>query len=132
MARNFFPALSDYTYLSSFSEKDAFDQLIDSYRLRVEDDCNFRGEFSGLYNQENPLPHFRRYLDLAEAQPGLLPKWWSKEKRAACERLAVDSGHWSDLHSAVEKDDIQEHYKDNLMPIKMRILAEKIYGRGLF
>lgn len=132
MARNFFPALADNNYLSSFSETDAFNQLIDSYRLRVEDDYHFRGELSGLYNEENPLPHFRRYLNLAEAQPGLLPKWWSKEKRAACERLAVDSGQWSDLNSAVEKHDIQEHYKDNVMPMKMRILAEKIYGRGLF
>ena len=131
MAQMLFPALADNSYLSSFSEEDAFDQLIDSYRMRVEDDYSFRGEVTGLYNQENPLRHFRRYLDLAEAQPGVLPKWWSKEKRAACERLAVDSSRWSDLNCAVEKHDIQEHYKDNVMPMKLRILAEKIYGKGV-
>lgn len=131
MARNFFPSLADNTYLSSLSETDAFDQLIDSYRLRVEDDYSFRGELSGLYNQEDPLLHFREYLNLAEAQPGLLPKWWSKEKRTACERVAVDSSRWSDLSCAVEKHDIQEHYKDSVMPMKLRILAEKIYGKGV-
>ena len=131
MARNFFPALADNTYLSSFSETDAFLQLIDSYRMRVEDDYSFRGELSGLYNQENPLPHFRRYLDRAEALPDVLPKWWSKEKRAACEKLAVDPSSWSDLNCAVEKHDILEHYKDDAMPMKLRILAEKIYGKGV-
>ena len=131
MANLLFPALAQNTYLHSFSEKDAFNQVIDSYRLRVEDDYSFRGETSGLYNQENPLPHFRKYLDLAESRQGVLPKWWSKEKREACEKLALDSSQWSDLNCAVEKSDIQEHYKDNMMPMKLRILAEKIYGKGV-
>lgn len=131
MARNFFPALTDNKYLSSFSEEDAYDQIIDSYRMRVEDDYCFRGELTGLYNQENPLPHFGQYLDLAESRPDVLPRWWSKEKRAACERVAVDASRWSDLNCAVEKPDIQEHYKDNMMPMKLRILAEKIYGKGV-
>ncbi|PQE03254.1 MYND domain protein [Rutstroemia sp. NJR-2017a BBW] len=39
---------------------------------------------------------------------------------------------WYDIFKMVEKSDITEHYKDNLMPMKLRGLAEKIYGEGVF
>lgn len=42
-------------------------------------------------------------------------------------RLNVDSDNWSE---AVENSDIQDHYGDGTMPMKLRILAEKIYGKG--
>lgn len=57
-----------------------------------------------------------------------MPPWWSKEKRAECERLGSAGGEdwWSNLNYAVEKADIQEHYGDSMMPMKLRVLAERI------
>lgn len=31
---------------------------------------------------------------------------------------------------AVEKSDIKEHYGDPMMPMTLRILAERVYGRS--
>jgi splicing suppressor protein 51 len=73
---------------------------------------------------------FKRFLDLAGSGSGLLPPWWNAEKRRECEKIAVDSNGWSDINCAVEKGDIQEHYKNNAMPMMLRVLGEKIYGRG--
>ena len=30
----------------------------------------------------------------------------------------------------MEKSDIQDHYGDNMMPMTLRILAERVYGRS--
>ena len=38
---------------------------------------------------------------------------------------------WSHLNGAVEKQDIIDEYGDNLMPMKLRLLAEQIYGRKI-
>ncbi|PQE15898.1 mynd domain protein [Rutstroemia sp. NJR-2017a BVV2] len=39
---------------------------------------------------------------------------------------------WYNIFKVVEKSDIKEHYGDAFMPMKLRGLAEKIYGKGLF
>ncbi|KAM6501526.1 hypothetical protein JOM56_001503 [Amanita muscaria] len=125
-------ALANDVYLDSFrKEEEAIDQLIDAYRMRVEDDYAFRHENRGLYARENPFPDFRSFLDLAESRQGVMPKWWNKEKRRICERRAVDEDGWSCIAFAVEKHDIQEHYNDHMMPMKLRMLAEKVYGFGV-
>ncbi|MCJ1393321.1 hypothetical protein MMC18_006193 [Xylographa bjoerkii] len=128
---NSFAKIGDGTYLDGLPEKDAFAQIIDSYRLRMEDEYKFRGDAGGLYAGENPLPDFRRYLNRAEKKGVVLPKWWSGEKRKASEKTAVDRAKWSDLHSAVEKVDIIEHYRDSMMPMKLRMLAEKVEGSNV-
>lgn len=130
---NLFSALASGKYLHLLSEKDTFTALIDSYRLRVEDEYTFTGEIStrSLYGGANPLPDFRRYLNLAEKRPGLLPPWWTNEKRNSCEKVAVDKSQWSDLNCAVEKSDIVEHYGDGMMPMKLRMLAEEVYKKGI-
>lgn len=115
-------------YLHRFSEKDTFRQLVDCYRMRVEDDYFYAGDTRGLYNEDDPLPDFQDFLDQAEAKGGILPSWWSGAKREECEAIAVDTEEWSDLYAAVEKHDIVEHYGDRFMPMKLRVLAEKIYG----
>lgn len=130
-AGNFFTSLVTDSYLHHFSEKDAYTQLIDCYRMRVEDDYKFAGDTRGLYNEEDPLPDFKHFLDLAEKRKGILPSWWNQEKRNACERLAVDVTQWADINAAVEKHDVIEHYNDSVMPMKLRLLAEKIYGKKI-
>lgn len=117
-------------YLHNLPEKDAFAQLIDCFRMRVEDEYAFAGNLMGLYNEEDPRREFKKFLDLAESRPGLLPPWWNAEKRRECLRMAVDSSQWSDINCAVEKHDIQEHYGQPSMPMLLRVLGEKVYGRG--
>lgn len=130
-AGDFFKGLVDDTYLHKLPEKESFTQLIDCYRMRVEDDYKFAGDTRGLYNGDDPLEDFQEFLDLAEKRKGLLPKWWSGEKRMECERLAVDDTQWSNLGAAVEKSDVIKHYGDSVMPMKLRLLAEKIYGKKI-
>jgi mitochondrial splicing suppressor protein 51 len=117
--------------LHNLPEKDVFKQLIDSFRMRCEDEYSFAGNQIGIYNQEDPRVEFKRFLDLAESRPGLLPPWWDIQKRKECERSAVDPANWSNINCAVEKSDIQEHYNNSSMPMQLRILAEKIYGKGV-
>ena len=127
VAGDFFKNICQDNYLHQFSEKDTFRQLIDCYRMRVEDDYKFSGDTRGLYNGDDPLPDFQEFLNLAEARNGILPSWWSDAKRKACEKRAVGTAEWSDLNAAVEKQDVIEHYGDPTMPMKLRLLAEKIY-----
>lgn len=130
-AGDFFKGLVADDFLHGLSEKNAYAQLIECYRMRVEDDYKFAGDNRGLYGGEDPRPDFRRFLTLAENRKGLLPKWWSVEKRRGCERVAVDASQWSDINCAVEKHDITEHYGDGMMPMKLRLLAEKVYGKKI-
>ena len=99
--------------------------------MRVEDDYKFAGDTRGLYNGDDPLEDFQEFLDMAETRNGILPSWWSEGKRQECEHKAVDTEEWSDLSCAVEKHDIIEHYGDATMPMKLRLLAEKIYGKKI-
>ena len=99
--------------------------------MRLEDDYVFAGDTHGLYNGDDPLPDFREFLDLAESRDGILPAWWCGAKRAECEARAVGNAEWSDLNAAVEKADVMEYYGDSLMPMKLRLLAEKVYGKKI-
>jgi len=126
-------ALGTNTYLDTVpTQEEAMNRLIDAYRLRVEDDCMYRGECHGLYGEpRNPVLDFRSFLNLAQNKTGVLPKWWNAEKRRICEERAVDKTKWSCIHYTVEKPDIQEHYNDNMMPMTLRMLAEQVYGHGM-
>ncbi|KAF8245033.1 hypothetical protein K440DRAFT_604316 [Wilcoxina mikolae CBS 423.85] len=114
--------------LHALPENEVYKRLIDSYRLRVEDEYVFRGNLTGVYGGQDPVAGFQEFLDLAEKRGGLLPPWWSKAKRSECVKLGSGGAEWSDLKCAVEKHDVQEHYKDSMMPLKLRVMAEKIYG----
>lgn len=131
IARDFFKNICPDNYLQQFSEEDAFRQLIDCYRMRVEDDYVFAGDTRGLYNGDDPLEDFQEFLDMAETRSGILPSWWSKGKRREFYESGIDTAEWSDLNAAVEKQDIIEHYGDPTMPMKLRLLAEKIYGKKI-
>ena len=125
--------LSTRTWLHNRPEAEVFTLLIDSYRMRVEDEYTYRGDVSddSIYGGGNPVPGFRRFLQKAEACSGVLPSWWNEEKRKACIAKGNAKDHWSSLHSAVEKHDIQDHYKDSTMPMQLRMLAEEIIGTNV-
>ena len=121
----------DALQLNSLSEEDAFTRIIDSYRLRMEDEVNFRGDVKGVYDGEDPLEDFQDYLKQAEERGGCLPTWWSAEKSRACQAQGMKRTGWSQLRHRVEKSDIQEHYRDPMMPMKLRVLAERITGSNV-
>lgn len=127
-----FHCLNSRTWLHDRPEEDVFKLLIDTYRLRMEDNYNLEGEVDNdsIYGgARDGRPGFRRFLRLAEGKGGLLPSWWSQEKAAACEAMGT-SGEWSSLASAVEKADVVEHYGNPNMPMQMRMFGEQVYGRG--
>ena len=101
----------------------------------MEDESKWCDNFLGIYGGQDPRPEFGRFLDLAESRKGLLPPWWNKAKRGECESYAdgsKDLFHWFDISCAVDSRDIQSHWRDGAMPMKLRLMGEKIYGRGFF
>ncbi|KIW54252.1 hypothetical protein PV05_06621 [Exophiala xenobiotica] len=127
-----FTALSEKKWLQNRPEQDVYKLLIDAYRLRLEDDYKFSGDVDddSIYGgAPNGYAGFRRFLRRVEKKDGLLPRWWSREKQVACERLGRASG-WSDLNSATGKSDIMEHYGNATIPMQMRMFVESVYGRG--
>jgi splicing suppressor protein 51 len=74
-AANALHGLSNDDYLHKLSEKDAFIQLIDCFRMRMEDEYTFGANNFGIYGGESPVPVFKKFLDLAEKRDKLLPSW---------------------------------------------------------
>lgn len=66
--------------------------------------------------------------DTEKKTNSILPSWWNAQKRAHCEWRALQSEFWSSLCTPVNKDAIVERYRDSMMPMKLRVLAEAVYG----
>ena len=128
---DFFKNLVGDTYLHSFPKPYTYQQLIDCYRMRLEDDSNFANEKRGLYAGKDPTEDFGRFLNLVESRRGLLPGWWSPETREACETMAMDGTQWAHIGRTVTKMSVIEHYEDSKTPMSLRLLAEKIYGKKI-
>ncbi|KAH7144274.1 hypothetical protein B0J13DRAFT_554894 [Dactylonectria estremocensis] len=128
-----FTRLDKNTWLHNRPETDVYALLIDSYRLRVEDDCAMGGgaDPDSIYGgAPDGLGGFKRYLKTVESRRGLLPAWWSPEKAQACQDLGMDKSQWCNLSSTVEKSDIIEQYGDAQFPMQLRMFAEAALGRG--
>ncbi|KAF2962801.1 hypothetical protein GQX73_g10773 [Xylaria multiplex] len=141
-----FTRLDNNTYLHERPEEDVYRchnptiihqsitcVLIDSYRLRLQDEYTFEGKSAAdsIYSgAESSLTGFQKFLRLAASRAGLLPPWWDDEKQKACEALGMDSSQWQNLRSKVEKGDIIDHYGDPRFPMQVRMLAEVIIGQG--
>lgn len=115
------------------SKKETFNILIDVLRMKQEDTYAIEGDtmVGTIYDgEENSIPAFRTLLKKAANVKGLLPPWWSGEKAAECIAYGARTDHNFSLSAAQEKSDIQEKWKDPQMLMKLRMLGEKIYGRG--
>lgn len=110
---------------------DVYKLLIDTYRLRIEDDYVLEGEVSenSLYGGGNPLEDFKDFLKKCHAKKDLLPPWWTKDCDKDCLAVGTKVG-WSSLRNAIEKGDIIDHYGDSLIPMQLRMMGEQVYGRG--
>lgn len=136
--------------LHDVPERVCYTHLIDIYRLRVDEEFKF-GNKRGIYNGDlserstlDPLPDFKRFLDKAERCPGLLPSWWSREKREECE-IFGDKSVWrgwdgeniewrgySDLRVPVDHEAITKQYGDWMRPMLLQQIGEKIEGTKAF
>lgn len=125
-----FTAISNNKFLHNRPEEETFRLLIDALRMRQEDEYSLDGEtMSGtIYNQEpNSEKAFRTFTRKAKAISGLLPTWWNDESLKKCLSYSRNSEQFS-LSYAQEKHDIQETWGDKMMPMKLRMVAEKVYG----
>ena len=103
------------------------------YRLRVEDTYFITGERIGYYADPEappPLLEFQQYLDKAE-KAKVLPSWWNKGAKNECMTIAMKQAGVSYISAAVEKGAIRDEYGDNMMPMKMRMTAEAIFGKSV-
>ena len=126
-----FDGLVNDTFLHNIPEKEAFAKIVDCHRLRLDDEVNWLGRFGGIYSEEGePLRDFHVFLDKAE-QKGVMPPWWNKDKRQELEKLAMSKDYQFTIHEYTEKSEVQDDWKNPTMPMKLRMLAEKINGKSL-
>lgn len=115
--------------------RDAADRLIDCFMLRWIDDWNFlRVVITYPVEFQDVIRHaFGTFLRFAEFRDSLLPPFWSSESRASCEMEFIRRCS-QDLAPIVVWGDYEVigKYKNYLMPIKLRLLAERIYGTKSF
>ncbi|KAF2279931.1 putative MYND domain protein [Westerdykella ornata] len=130
-----FNRLDNGTYLHDRPKQDVYKLLIDTFRLRENDDYEFEGykQVGIVYKgATHSLEPFRRFLRLAESRTGLLPSWWNGDARKECEELGMqtEQGNWSSLKHRVAKRDIIKRYEDDLtMPMQLRMLGGLVYRR---
>ena len=127
-----FHKLKSKTWLHARPEEDVYKLLIDSYRLRMEDDYKFSGhvETESIYDgASNSRRSFQRFLKEVEKNSAQLPTWWSPEKAQECMQYGMGE-NWSSLSRAAGKSDIVGYYGNPLMPMQMRMFAEQVYGSG--
>jgi hypothetical protein len=122
-----------------------FRRIIDSYRLRVEDeyvqtgDCDsysLYGRMAEGHKEVAPLKHFRAYVRMGVAKK-VLPKTLSSEPLTG---FSLDfsallfmtySDEWHDICLAVEKHDVETHYREKEIMdsvASLRALARDIMG----
>ncbi|KAM3414720.1 hypothetical protein BST61_g9877 [Cercospora zeina] len=121
-----FTAISQGNFLHDRSEDETYKILVDIVRMRQEDTYTFEGDtmVGTIYNQERSSePAFRDMIRRAKRVDGLLPPWWTDEKEEECIRKNRVA-----LTAAQEKSDIQEAWGDDVMPMKLRMLGERIWG----
>lgn len=125
-----FHRLNAKIWLHDRPQRDVFTLLIDTYRLRMEDDYKAgEADSDSIYGgATDGRLGFRRFLRLAEKER-LLPSWWSREKADACINFGLSRG-WSALDCAIEKSDIMEHYGSPVMPMQLRMFGEQVYKIG--
>jgi splicing suppressor protein 51 len=125
-----FTAISNNKFFHNRPEEATFKLLIDTLRMRQEDEYALEGEhMSGtIYNQEpNSEKAFRTFIRKSKAVTGLLPPWWDDKSLEKCLSYSRNSADFS-LKHAQEKHDIQETWADKMMPMKLRMIAERVYG----
>jgi len=125
-----------------------YPQLIDAYRLYIEDQYAQHFQFEGLYayrgyeedkhknknkNKKNkksmnhPEVHFKEYLRCAKMN-GVLPSTWSEKHEKEIFTLATDEEGENYIWHAVDEDTIMEKYPgEGSMVYRLRCIAQAVY-----
>ncbi|PNP51375.1 hypothetical protein THARTR1_08025 [Trichoderma harzianum] len=131
---NPFARLAKGIWLHDRHKQDVYALLIDAFRLREADDFTY----SGMTNNDSvysgrvsSCPAFRRFLYQAEAK-GLMPPWWSDQKRVECLTKGIDKrqDNYHDLHAMTRDIEIVVVYEDAIMTMQLRMFAESVLGKG--
>ena len=125
-----YTAIANNVWLHDRTRTMTFKLLIDSQRIRQRDMLVLDGELMAgtIYNGEpSSEPAFRTFIRKAQAVKGLLPPWWTESSVDDCLKYSRSSARFS-LADAQQKYDIQEAWDDLRMPMKLRMMAEEVYG----
>lgn len=125
-----FTAISRNLFFHDRSEEKTFQLLIDTQRMHQEDEYCFEGNHmpGSIYDQEPSSEEaFREFIRKAQAVPEYLPPWWKETSVDDCIAYARNSTGFS-LAAAQENQDIQKTWGDDRMPMKLRMVAERVYG----
>lgn len=127
-----YTAISKNLFFHDRLESNTFQLLIDTLRMRQQDELNFdRVRMPGsIHARNNPSSEraFRDFILRAQAVPGYLPTWWKGEiSTDACVEYASRNADFS-LAVAQEKGDIQKTWDEDRMHIVLRMVAERVYG----
>jgi splicing suppressor protein 51 len=134
-----FTALQNGTWLHERRKEDVFQLLSDIFRMRREDKYTFEQfvQEGSVYAGASPaseLNNFRAFLQNATnldiQRPNnkrLFPVWWSSEEFERCMEVATTDKD-AMVGYAVEKHDIQDFYKQDDMPMQLRMFGEALDG----
>lgn len=134
-----FNALQNGTWLRDRPERDVYQLLSDVFRMRREDKYKYekfaeRGSVYAGGSAASEIRNYRLFLDRVTefdarkaTDKRLLPSWWSPEALAECVNVATTDSD-AMVAFAVEKHDIQEFYKQDDMPMQLRMLGEALDG----
>lgn len=129
-----FTAIHHNVYLHNRSREEQFRILIDTLRMRQEDMYAFDQihMLGSIYDPPAATSEvaFRNFMTMAKDTPGFLPSDWNDAATEECVQFGLRETSDYYLGHAVEKHDIQKTWKDDQMPMKLRMLAEKVYGTG--
>jgi hypothetical protein len=123
-------------------EPTTYKLLIESFRVwdktkrigkgRMEDPRFSFGHGTARYNTGYHFKGMLMHIDMAEKKPGILPPWWSPEKREACIEVARTMYHWDDLDAGVPKETNEWcRYGGPDMRLALRLLGMKIEGHDM-
>ena len=115
-------------------KKAIFKRIIDSYRMRMEDDYCATGDVhvDSLYSGEEPLPlkHFRGYVRMGAKKKAFPPPFdIETDLEELCTFATEDKFH--SIRFCVEADDVRKHYDPLGMPQELnalRRLATQVVG----
>ncbi|BGP37767.1 hypothetical protein JCM10449v2_001689 [Rhodotorula kratochvilovae] len=108
----------------TLGKQQAYERLIDAFRLWCDDCAIWNGHAFGLYAEEDPYPEFVQFVKKARKH---LPAWWSNADDAAVLKMCR-MHDWANIAYAVEKSDINEHYGSPMFAMGIRMWTEKVTG----
>ncbi|KAL3688449.1 hypothetical protein R1sor_014758 [Riccia sorocarpa] len=123
------PENLEQNWHEGLSKEETYVRLIDSFRLRRDDEYTFNGDICEFYGGGSPMPGFKYYLKQAK-QKKVLPTWWTGEDDMKVKNTAM-THKWANLNYAVEASDIKDHYTPLDRPFEtqiLRMLAHVIAG----